>query len=50
VAEQGSVDSELTLLYQKLKGSKFLRKGTVNNPFFGKRDAPFAIRSFPSTW
>jgi uncharacterized protein (TIGR03790 family) len=46
-AEQGSVDSELTLLYQKLKGSKFLRKGALGNPFFGKRDAPFRHPQFP---
>ena len=46
-AEQGSVDSELTLLYGKLKGSKFLRKGSVNNPFFGKRDAPFRHPQLP---
>ena len=46
-AERGSVDSELTLLYQKLKGSKFLRKGTVSNPFFGKRDAPFRHPNYP---
>jgi len=47
VAEQGSVDSELTLLYQKLKGSKLLRKGALTNPFFGKRDAPFRHPQFP---
>ena len=47
VAEQGSVDSELTLLYQKLKGSKFPRKGALTNPFFGKRDAPFRHPQFP---
>jgi uncharacterized protein (TIGR03790 family) len=46
-AEQGSVDSELTLLYGKLKGSKFERKGAVNNPFFRKRDAPFRHPLFP---
>jgi uncharacterized protein (TIGR03790 family) len=46
-AEQGSVDSELTLLYQKLKGAKFARKGAVTNPFFGKRDAPFRHPQFP---
>ena len=34
VAEWGSVDSELTLLYQKLKGAKFLRKGTVTESLF----------------
>ena len=46
-AEQSSVDSELTLLYQKLKGSKFVRKGTVLNPFFGKVDAAFHHPQFP---
>jgi uncharacterized protein (TIGR03790 family) len=46
-AEQGSVDSELTLLYQKLKGLKFVRKGTVSNPFFGKSDAPFRHPNYP---
>ncbi|HEX3746928.1 MAG TPA: TIGR03790 family protein [Bryobacteraceae bacterium] len=46
-AEVSSVDSELTLLYQKMKGVKFLRKGTVPNPFFGKRDAPFRHPNFP---
>jgi uncharacterized protein (TIGR03790 family) len=47
VAECSSVDSELTLLYQKLKGAKILRKGVVTNPFFGKRDAPFRHPQFP---
>jgi uncharacterized protein (TIGR03790 family) len=37
----------LTLLYQKLKGTKFPRQGTVHNPFFGKRDAPFRHPQFP---
>ena len=46
-AEYGSVDSELTLLYGKLTGSKFSRKGALNNPFFGKRDAPFRHPQFP---
>jgi len=46
-AEEGSVDSELALLYGKLKGSKFVRKGGVANPFFGKRDAPFRHPQFP---
>ena len=41
------MDSELTLLYGKLKGSKFERKGVVPNPFFGKRDAPFRHPLFP---
>ena len=46
-AEYGSVDSELTLLYQKLKGAKFVRKGVVANPFFGRRDAPFRHPQVP---
>lgn len=46
-AEQASVDSELTLLYGKLKGQKFERKGALNNPFFRKRDAPFRHPLFP---
>jgi uncharacterized protein (TIGR03790 family) len=46
-AEQSSVDSELALLYSKLKGVKVERKGAVVNPFFGKRDAPFRHPQFP---
>ena len=46
-SETSSVDSELTLLYQKLKGLKFERKGTVHNPFFGKADAPFRHPNYP---
>jgi uncharacterized protein (TIGR03790 family) len=46
-AEESSVDSELALLYAKLKGAKFERKGTVPNPFFRKRDAPFRHPQFP---
>jgi len=46
-AEQSSVDSELTLLYGKLKGAKFERKGALVNPFFGKRDVPFRHPQFP---
>jgi uncharacterized protein (TIGR03790 family) len=46
-AEESSVDSELSILYQKLKGLKFLRKGTVRNPFFGKLDAPFRHPQYP---
>jgi uncharacterized protein (TIGR03790 family) len=46
-ATRGSVDSELTLLYAKLKGQKFERAGTVRNPFFSVRDAPFRHPQFP---
>jgi uncharacterized protein (TIGR03790 family) len=47
MATRGSVDSELALLYSKLKGVKFERAGTVRNPFFGVRDAPFRHPQFP---
>ena len=46
-AEHASVDSELTLVYGKLKGVKYERKSVVDNPFFGKRDAPFRHPLFP---
>ena len=46
-AEYGSVDSELALLYSKMKGTKFQRAGGVPNPFFMKRDAPFRHPQFP---
>ncbi len=46
-AEHGSVDSELVLLYAKLKGTKFERAGPLRNPFFGKRDSPFTHAQFP---
>jgi uncharacterized protein (TIGR03790 family) len=46
-AEYASVDSELALLYGKLKGSKFTRVGPVQNPFFSQRDAPFSHARFP---
>jgi uncharacterized protein (TIGR03790 family) len=36
-----SVDSELTLLYQKLHGAKIPLEGPFANPFFQKRDSPF---------
>jgi uncharacterized protein (TIGR03790 family) len=45
--ESASVDSELTLLYGKLKGAQFPRAGPVNNPFYMKRDAPFRHPRFP---
>jgi len=42
-----SVDSELTLLYQKLHGATIPLAGPIPNPFFGKRDAPFRHPQFP---
>jgi uncharacterized protein (TIGR03790 family) len=47
MAEYASVDSELTLLYGKLKGEKYPRAGTVPNPLFMKRDEPFQHGRFP---
>lgn len=46
-AEHGSVDSELTLLYAKLRGDQFPRAGPLRNPFFGHRDSPFRHPLFP---
>jgi uncharacterized protein (TIGR03790 family) len=46
-AEHASVDSELTLLYSKLKGTPFSRAGPLRNPFFAKRDSPFRHPQFP---
>ncbi len=45
--ESASVDSELALLYAKLKGQQFERAGPLRNPFFMKRDAPFRHPQFP---
>jgi uncharacterized protein (TIGR03790 family) len=43
----GSVDSELTLLYSKLRGERFQRSGVVPNPLFGKRDMAFQHPQVP---
>jgi uncharacterized protein (TIGR03790 family) len=45
--ETAAVDSELTLLYSKMRGAKFARQGFVANPFFQKRDAAFRHPQFP---
>jgi len=42
-----AVDSELTLLYAKMRGEKFKASGPLPNPFFGKRNAPFRHPQFP---
>ncbi|MGO9262673.1 MAG: TIGR03790 family protein [Bryobacteraceae bacterium] len=42
-----SVDSELALLYGKLKGREYPRAGAVPNPLFRKRDVPFTHAQFP---
>ncbi len=46
-SERAAVDSELTLLYSKLKGGRFERAGTVPNPFFMRREEPFRHPRFP---
>ena len=46
-AEYGAVDSELTLLYGKMKGAHFPRAGMVNNPFYRRKDEPFEHARFP---
>lgn len=42
-----SVDSELTLLYARMRGRKFPLPGLVPNPYFGKRGVPFRHPDFP---
>lgn len=39
-SEYASVDSELVLLYGKMRGTRFPRVGPMTNPLFMKRDAP----------
>jgi uncharacterized protein (TIGR03790 family) len=46
--EQAAVDSELTLLYLDMKrGTPHPLKGSLPNPFFGKKDAAFSHPQFP---
>jgi uncharacterized protein (TIGR03790 family) len=45
--ESSAVDSELTLLYGKLKGGKFERMGALPNPLYMRRDEPFGHPRFP---
>jgi uncharacterized protein (TIGR03790 family) len=45
--ESASVDSELALLYGKLKGSHFERAGMVQNPLYMRRDEAFLHPRFP---
>ena len=42
-----AVDSELTLLYSKMRGEKFKPEGPFPNPFFGKRNQAFQHPEFP---
>ena len=46
--DQAAVDSELTLLYSDMKrAAPHVIKGSLPNPFFGKRDAAFTHPQFP---
>lgn len=45
--ESASVDSELTLLYGKLKGAKFSAEGMVPNPLYGRTQERFQHPKFP---
>jgi len=46
-SEESSVDSEMTLLYQRLRGVVIPLPGPINNPFFRQRDTPFRHPLFP---
>jgi uncharacterized protein (TIGR03790 family) len=46
-SERASVDSELTVLYQRLRGAKIPLPGPVDNPFFRHQDTPFRHPAFP---
>jgi uncharacterized protein (TIGR03790 family) len=46
-AESCAVDSELTLLYSKMKGKHFARAGLVPNPFYRQKEQPFTHARFP---
>jgi uncharacterized protein (TIGR03790 family) len=45
--DAASVDSELTLLYTIIKGQKPPPAGPLNNPFYKRRETPFAHPLFP---
>lgn len=45
--DESSVDSELTLLYSVLHGTKYKVNGPVPNPFFGAREATFHRPAHP---
>lgn len=46
-SEAASVDSELTLLYQRMTGAVLPLAGPLPNPFFRQRDTPFRHPLFP---
>jgi uncharacterized protein (TIGR03790 family) len=46
-SETAAVDSELTLVYQRLRGISIPAAGPAPNPFFRQRDTPFRHPLFP---
>lgn len=46
-SDGSAVDSELTLLYRRMRGENIPLAGPVPNPFFRQRDAPFGHPLFP---
>lgn len=46
-SDGASVDSELALLYRRMRGEKVPLDGPAPNPFFYQRAAPFDHRAFP---
>jgi uncharacterized protein (TIGR03790 family) len=46
-SDASSVDSELTLLYSRLRGVVIPLEGPARNPFFRQRDTPFRHPLFP---
>jgi uncharacterized protein (TIGR03790 family) len=46
-SDASSVDSELTLLYSRLRGAVIPLAGPARNPFFRQRDTPFRHPLFP---
>lgn len=45
--DNAAVDSELTLLYAKMRGRRFPVNGIVPNPLFRRKDATFRHSEFP---
>jgi uncharacterized protein (TIGR03790 family) len=45
--DNASVDSELTTLYLEMKGARLNHEGALNNPFYRRKDQPFAHPSIP---
>ncbi|MBM3763070.1 MAG: TIGR03790 family protein [Acidobacteria bacterium] len=46
-ADNAGVDSELTTLYLEMKGAHIQRQGALDNPFYRRKDQPFAHPAIP---